>query len=239
METKKEKFEVGDKVRVIDSGECYPAYYSMFKRMSFKDTSSCKQVPLGAIGTIFYMVQEESELFIGINYGEGDQALIGSEGVELVKGESKSEESIYKVGDTVYHYNYGKGSVTEIRESMDSQYPVEVYFLDVGDHLISKTKYFTRGGSFNLPAYPTLSFTEYNLVDGGFSQERPTPTIELPNIQSKWKYLTKRGPILDLWVDKPSPQSKGFRSYTSVGEKRHVGDILSVNVKNGLYKIKQ
>lgn len=234
METKKEKFKVGDKVRVTDSEKCYCVHSSMFKLMEFKDTHSNEPAPRGTVGTIFYVVQEEYELFLGINYGEGDQALIGSEGVELVKGESSLEESIYRVGDTVYHHTFGKGTVTEIDIPENTSYPIKVHFPKVVPK-VTNNQYFRICGSENSLNLPTLSFTEYNLVDGGFSQERPIPTIELPNVHPKWKYLTRRGPTLTLWVDIPQFDDS---YYTSNGERSHVGNILKIEVEDGLYKLK-
>lgn len=73
---KKENFEVGDKVRVVNSRRCYPHRSPMFKLMSFKDTDLNEPAPQGTVGTIFYMVQESQEIFIGIDYGEGKQPLI-------------------------------------------------------------------------------------------------------------------------------------------------------------------
>lgn len=199
---KKENFEVGDKVRVIDSGKCYSYHYPMFKLMGFKDTVLNEPAPQGTVGTVFNShLQEEIELFIGIDYGEGEQALIGSEGVELVKEDSRLEEPIYRVGDTVYHHTFGKGTITKIYNPEYFYYPITVDFPKVSSK-ISKTQYFRICGSENNLNLPTLSFTEYNLVDGGFSLEKPLPMIELPNILSKWKYFSKRGPIINLWTDK-------------------------------------
>lgn len=233
---KKENFEVGDKVRVVNSRRCYPHHSSMFKFMGFKNTKFNGCAPKGTVGTIFYIVQEDHVIFMGINYGEGKQTLINREGVELVKGESKPEEPIYRVGDTVYHHTFGKGTITEI-DSPESliRYPITVHFPKVGPK-IPKTQYFRICGSENSLNLPTLSFTEYNLVDGGFSQVRPTLTIEIPNIQSKWKYLTKRGPTLTLWADIPQFVDS---YYTLNGERSHVGNILKIEVEDGLYKIKR
>lgn len=236
MDKKKEKFEVGDKVRVIDSEECYPYHYPMFKLMGFKDTVFNDPAPQGTVGTVFNShLQEEIELFIGIDYGEGKQTLIGSEGVELVKEDSRLEEPIYRVGDTVYHYTFGKGTITEIDNPENTSFPIIVHFPKVGPK-VTNNQYFRICGSENSLNLPTLSFTEYNLVDGGFSQERPLPYIELPNIHPKWKYFSKRGPIMSLWVDKPS---KMWFTYSSDVERRHVGNILKVEIEDGIYKIKR
>src|SRR5690606_26145942 len=73
----------------------------------------------------------------------------------------------------VYHYHYGKGEVMNIYEN--NNYPVRVNFDGVNDS-------FTRDGRQLLDHPPTLSFTPYDLVNGGFSQERPLPDIEVDTL---------------------------------------------------------
>ena len=82
-------------------------------------------------------------------------------------------KEIFKVGDTVYHYEYGKGMVVRLEE--DAHYPVRVDFDGV-------LKSFTKDGRQIVCCFPTLSFTPYDLVNGGFSQERPLPDIEVDTL---------------------------------------------------------
>lgn len=83
-----------------------------------------------------------------------------------------TNEEIYKVGDRVYDYinMYGWGSVSKIVNSVF--HPLVVKF-DTG----SKVSYTGNGQMFGSQKFPTLSFTEYDLVNGGFSQVRPQPEI--------------------------------------------------------------
>lgn len=82
-------------------------------------------------------------------------------------------KKIFKIGDTVYHYKYGKGKV--IRSDEGESYPVTVDFYRV-------RTYFTRDGRQRIDTPPTLSFTPYDLVNGGFSQEKPLPDIEVDTL---------------------------------------------------------
>lgn len=69
--------------------------------------------------------------------------------------------SIFKKGDKVYHYEYGNGQVIEIDTL----------------HLLILWANFKRWMSIQ-HAENCLSFTPYDLIHGGFSQERPKPEIE-------------------------------------------------------------
>lgn len=80
-------------------------------------------------------------------------------------------KEIFKVGDTVYQWQYGKGEVSKTYDGGD--FPIVVKF-DSG--LITT---FTVDGRYSTGQQPPLSFTPYDLVNGGFSQERPLPDIEV------------------------------------------------------------
>ena len=69
---------------------------------------------------------------------------------------------MFKVGDRVF----GWGEIKRIREI--TNYPLDVSFGGGVEHAYTKC-----GRYFDEDLQPTLSFTEYDLVNGGFSQERP------------------------------------------------------------------
>lgn len=70
--------------------------------------------------------------------------------------------SIFKIEDDVYDFRYGWGVVIDI----DEQDLVIVKFDCARVH-------FTADGRMTkYSLHPSLSFTEYNFVTGGFSQER-------------------------------------------------------------------
>lgn len=81
--------------------------------------------------------------------------------------------TVFKVGDRVYHWRYGWGDVDYYNEKDSS--PVVVQFFKGG------RSSFTDAGIFNQGEPPSLSFTYYDLVNGGFSQVRPKP--RLPKIE--------------------------------------------------------
>lgn len=82
-------------------------------------------------------------------------------------------KEIFKVGDTVYHWEYGKGVVSIIDD--DVVYPMVVSFEK--NEII-----FTRNGALKPGGTPLLSFTPYDFIKGGFSQERPLPDIEVDTL---------------------------------------------------------
>lgn len=94
--------------------------------------------------------------------------------LKLTQTDMKKE--IYKVGDTVYHYGLGRGEVTA-KENDNRTFSVAVMF--DGGH----SEHFTETGrDARYHSEPVLSFTPYDLVNGGFSQERPLPNIEVDTL---------------------------------------------------------
>ena len=73
---------------------------------------------------------------------------------------------MFKVGDKVFSCQFGWGEIKGIHETSD--YPLDVSFGNDVEHAYTKC-----GRYFDTDLQPTLSFTEYDLVNGGFSQERP------------------------------------------------------------------
>lgn len=76
---------------------------------------------------------------------------------------------MFKVGDKVFSYQFGWGIVEDVLE--DLMHMIKVSFTDV------KIVFTKCGRAFSTDLHPTLSFTEYDLVNGGFSQERPRDTV--------------------------------------------------------------
>lgn len=77
-------------------------------------------------------------------------------------------KKMYKKGDAVYDLEYGWGIITNYSKTFET-YPIKVTFSDG-----SKSSYTTQGKLFLGDKFSRLSFTEYDLVKGGFSQKRPT-----------------------------------------------------------------
>ena len=81
------------------------------------------------------------------------------------------EKQIFKVGDRVFHIDFGWGVIDDISNSITDLHPIQVTFE-------RDTEYFTPDGRFfDYSKNKSLSFTEYTLQ--GFNQERP---IELPEV---------------------------------------------------------
>ena len=84
-----------------------------------------------------------------------------------------TKEDIYRIGDRVCDcFNkYGWGIVYNIDLYTTSTHPNSVKFDD-------SIQTYTRDGRYTLTdELSVLSFTEYDLVNGGFSQVRPQPEI--------------------------------------------------------------
>ena len=79
-------------------------------------------------------------------------------------------KTVFKVGDRVWDgvKGLGWGTIEGIITDSNEIYPIMVYF-DCYE-LISYT---LDGKMHENDPHPSLSFTEYDLVKGGFSQERP------------------------------------------------------------------
>ena len=77
-------------------------------------------------------------------------------------------ETIFKIGDRVFDIKHGWGTVAlRLNESEDPHYRLRV------DFVYHRESYTDEGKSNISDAYRSLSFTEYDLINGGFSQERP------------------------------------------------------------------
>lgn len=81
-------------------------------------------------------------------------------------------ESVFKVGDSVFDINYGKGSVSDIDlESSELPHLITVDFQN------GETRSYTKDGKLDPYSNKTLSFTDYS-GSQPFSQERPRPKIK-------------------------------------------------------------
>ena len=89
------------------------------------------------------------------------------------------KKQIFKKGDTVYHWKYGEGKITDIySEDAGTSHPITSCFGS------DNYQTFMLDGRFINDEQPTLSFTPYDLVKRGFSQARPNP--ELKEGQMVW-----------------------------------------------------
>ena len=72
-------------------------------------------------------------------------------------------KDLFRVGDKVYSARHGWGCVVSVR---NEDYPFVVEFE-------AESEMYTRDGGAYENEPPSLSFTEYDYINGGFSQERP------------------------------------------------------------------
>lgn len=121
-----------------------------------------------------YYVKKGNEV-IDIKYGT------------LIDKEVEKQQTIYKIGDVVFHWKYGKGVVESLVYDNYQEIRFKGYRIT-----------FSKDGRLANESTPTLSFTPYNFIDGGFSQERP---IELPDIGEQI-LVSDNNEITDLtkWV---------------------------------------
>lgn len=92
-------------------------------------------------------------------------------------------KEIFKIGDRVFDIKHGWGTVAlRLKESEDPYYRWRV------DFTYHRESYTDEGKSKISDAYRSLSFTEYDLINGGFSQERPP--INYNDYIGKWGKFT-------------------------------------------------
>ena len=82
-------------------------------------------------------------------------------------------ETIFKINDRVYDGTIGLwGTIIKINYDPIDNYPIDV---DFGDNILET---YTLDGRKYVDNMPVLSFTEYDLVNGGLSQVRPRHEIK-------------------------------------------------------------
>ena len=87
-------------------------------------------------------------------------------------------KTVFKLNDRVFWNRFGWGTIISI-DLEEEDYPIEVRF----DHFDGYDYAFTFEGKYlTCDLEPSLSFTEYNLVTGGFSQVRPLPKLEVDTL---------------------------------------------------------
>lgn len=71
----------------------------------------------------------------------------------------------YQVGDVVYHWKHGQGTIVEIKG--EHSFPIKVQFKE------GFSTFTLDGAESHIDGMPTLSFTPYDFIKGGFSNQRP------------------------------------------------------------------
>ena len=125
-------------------------------------------------------------------------------------------KEIFKIGDRVFDIKHGWGTVAlRLKESEDPYYRWRV------DFTYHRESYTDEGKSNISDAYRSLSFTEYDLINGGFSQERP---INYNDYIGKWG---------KFWND----DFEDFEDYYVISKLKEYksGDTYKFKILGGVY----
>lgn len=77
-------------------------------------------------------------------------------------------KTVFQRGDRVFDAKYGHGLIIAVCKNEHNRYPITVRFNDpIGD-----ITYTLGGRQSSVYLNPSLSFTEYDFINGGFSQDR-------------------------------------------------------------------
>ena len=115
-------------------------------------------------------------------------------------------KQIFKVGDRVFDFNFKWGTVVHIEKL--SVYTIEVKF----DDYIDKMSFTIDGKFIYNDSLPRLSFTEYDLVNGGFSQERKIDYNDYIGKYCKFWNKDKHNTVIDRFVGYDDCRIKFFES---------------------------
>lgn len=114
------------------------------------------------------------------------------------------EKTVFKVGDKVFDIFYGWGEVKDIQE--EGTHVVRVDFNNYSQN-------YTRDGKdYHTHLSPILSFTEYDLVNGGFSQERQINYNEYIGKYCKFWNKDTNNTVIDRFVGYDDSKEKFFES---------------------------
>ena len=113
-------------------------------------------------------------------------------------------KQIFKVGDRVFDIRYGWGTIKKY--NANCTFPIGVQF--DRENIQDLIHYLKSGKDYEIDDVGLLSFTEYDLVNGGFSQERP---INYEDYMRKWG---------KFWNDNPEYFTIGIlKGYEQGGHK--------------------
>lgn len=161
------KFKVGDKVRMVNPGI---AASHGANAGEFPDVGLVSELSLYETGNLeTCYVRIEDNLY----YWPEDALELVEEKEEV----QVQEESLFKVGQTVYCLLFGKGEVTEVQDENYSDYPVTVSYKDA-DGYISQQSY-TAKGKYYCNANRILYFSEPK-IDNGVVQLPAVPVSTTP-----------------------------------------------------------
>lgn len=124
------------------------------------------------------------------------------------------EKKIFKKGDRVFDISYGWGKVKEVSEfTFNGKTECKVLVCFKQDFNKDISIYYEADGSFKIGSnLQILSFTEYDLVNGGFSQERIIDYSEYIGKYCKFWNKDKYNTVIDRFVGYDDSRTKFFES---------------------------
>jgi len=141
-----EKFKVGDQVKIKDPGYTYETYNEKFKELGFTITSQNNSFDTDTIGTIFAITDHEwhanNDDLLAVRDEEGNECLIGVEGVELYKGPF---DATYQVFDMTTN----EGRLAYARK----YYPIG-------------TRYYNTAGDYQIVKEEVRKYSPSNIISG-------------------------------------------------------------------------
>ena len=114
----KNKLKIGDKVKVIDTGNFYTTYHDMAEKMDLQHWVIGKTLPIGTFATVIAMEDHctfEDDTVIGIKTSNNDQFMIGSRGLELIDEsiDEIKENQVIKIPRNTLNYYYENATESE------------------------------------------------------------------------------------------------------------------------------
>ena len=101
--TKEFKFEVGQKVKVVDDGECYPYYRAWAEANNFEQAPAPNEVSLNNLEGVVFVRDvhriHNDELLYGVEIN-GENYIFAEDGLEAV--EDDYEEAVEENTHTIY-----------------------------------------------------------------------------------------------------------------------------------------
>jgi hypothetical protein len=88
------QFKVGDKVEVVEPGNTYTTYKSMFAKMKFRNPEKNEFFQKGLIATVFAVCEHETDdvILLGLEALDGSQCLMSTKGVVKIVSRPSSDD---------------------------------------------------------------------------------------------------------------------------------------------------
>ena len=208
------KLKIGDKVKVIDTGNFYTTYHDMAEKMDLKHWVIGKTLPIGTFATVIAMEDHctfEDDTVIGIKTSNNDQFMIGSKGLKLIDEsiDESEEDQVIKISRYTLNYYYENATESE-RIYINNNFKIDgtttVKALIGLEELVGSAlksiirnnhlEYFSKVTNFNtyVTKYGSHIFTPEQSELLGFD-ESPIQIRNFGDYKNKGFYLTSRNNV--------------------------------------------